>query len=379
MKEKNLIFLFRKKKFMINEIQQQLITIVKNKLHGLELLDNNTSQELLILAQKHSLAHLIGGDKAKNIRGKQTAKIMMQEYELTTVIANCEKQGIYILPVKGICTRKRYKDEYIRSMGDMDILYRVNQNEQLKEIMNSLGYEWLGESQKHDHYVKKPFVNIEMHRELVAADSDYASYYENIWERCHLKSGYSYVYEMTVEDEFIFNIVHLTEHFKSGGIGVRLIMDVYVYNHLDMDFDYVHRELRKLKLYDFFCNISMLAELWFGDDVSRSDVPNVVLELEEYVFDSGLYGNHENISALAVSGGRGKRFLRMCFPGYKGMKSAYTWLDKWPFLLPVAWVIRGFRVLFSRRNTLKGQLALLTDGEKEKGRELREFYKECGL
>lgn len=101
--------------------------------------------------------------------------------------------------------------------------------------MRTLGYENHVEGRKHDHYSMPPYVSLEVYRDLVDGDNEFYNYYRNIWIRCKPKSGFQYVYEMSLEDEYIFNFVHLVEHFKNGGIGLRFLVDVYVYECLDID------------------------------------------------------------------------------------------------------------------------------------------------
>lgn len=261
-------------------------------------------------------------------------------------------------------------------MGDIDLLYNPEQQKSMQSCMKSLGYQWQGENQKHDHYLRPPSIDVEMHRELLVADSEYAWYYKDIWKRCRSQPGYRYVFEMSLEDEFIFNIVHLTEHFKCGGIGIRLIMDVFVYNHLNMNYDYVRSELKKLDLLAFYNNLSALAEKWFG---TQKEVSPVILELEQYVLDSNLYGKQENLAAISVAESRWNFLLKTCFPNFRRMKSAYLWLEKFPMLLPIAWIMRGWRVVFRRKETLAFQFNVFQHGDSRQGKELREFYRRCGL
>lgn len=288
-----------------------------------------------------------------------------------------EENGIYNLVVKGAKTKKRYSDEILRSMGDIDILYKPSQHKKVYDLMmNSLNYEDFQEGRKNDTYTKNKYIIVEAHRQLVSTESEYTDYLEKVWDRAVPCKDCKYTYEMTLEDEFIYNIIHLAEHFKKGGIGIRFIMDIWVYNQLELNREYLKNELAKLQLYDFYLTVSQLAECWFGNGESTE----LLDRLSEFICSSGVFGNHENASALAVDdGGKLVTLIKVCFPSYKEMASMFLWLKKYPFLLPIAWIIRVFRSLTKRKGNVKVQLNMIKDGSTEKGKEIKEFYKDCGL
>ncbi len=286
-----------------------------------------------------------------------------------------EKNGIYNLVVKGAVTKRRYPDEVMRSMGDIDLLYKPEQHHVFKALMLSLGYGDYQEGRKNDTYSRPPYITVEAHRELVESGSKYADYYQNIWNMAHPKEGMKYTYEMTLEDEMIFNVVHLSEHFKEGGAGIRFIMDVYVYSRIVLDRDYVEQELKKLGLNEFYQNINALANHWFADGESSE----LTEKLADFIMAGGVFGDSENAAALAVEEGRARRFFKVCFPNYESMKSMYPWLKGKRALLPYAWVLRGVGAVRHRKNNIQAQINWMKTGNAVKAKELREFYTECGL
>ena len=286
-----------------------------------------------------------------------------------------EKNGIYNLAVKGAVTKRRYPDEVMRSMGDIDLLYKPEQHHVFKTLMLSLGYGDYQEGRKNDTYSRPPFVTVEAHRELVESGSEYSDYYKNIWNMARPKSGMEYTFEMSVEDELVFNIVHLAEHFKEGGAGIRFIIDVYVYSRIDMDKEYVDQELNKLGLIEFYHNILTLANYWFADGESSE----LTEKLAAFIMAGGIFGDSDNAAALAVEEGRARRFFKVCFPDYGSMKSMYPWLEGKGILLPYAWGLRGIRALRHRKSNVEIQIYRLRSGNTDKGKEIRRFYTECGL
>ena len=250
-------------------------------------------------------------------------------------------------------------------------------------MLLEMGYGDFESALKHDHYTKPPFISLEMHRSLVPAERDTGLYYENIWDRVEPKHGYQYVYEMSKEEQYIFTMVHLAEHFKDGGVGIRFIMDVYVYNQrLKLNKAYINEEFRKLGLLEFAANVEKLAYYWFGEEdvrIAQSE-KELLEELGEFIIGNGTYGRADHSKALALEAG-GKRgyFRRVVFPELKSMETAFPWLKGRRFLLPVAWAVRIVRVVVFRRKNLRLGLDTIRNGDTEHGAYLKMFYKKCGL
>jgi hypothetical protein len=66
-------------------------------------------------------------------------------------------------------------------------------------------------------------------------------YYDDIWTKVSKREGYNYSYCLSDEDFYIYMIYHCAKHFKSGGLGIRMLMDVYVYlnSHQNLDREYI--------------------------------------------------------------------------------------------------------------------------------------------
>lgn len=381
--------------FLLNVIKH----LLNNKAKVLEIPDEQLDWERLMkFAKRHSILNLVyygaealpekhrPDDAIYQYLHKQAMAEIVKNYNqleaAKEILEYFEQQGIYVLAVKGVCTKHHYPQSDMRTMGDIDLLYRDSQHAEVKEAMQQLGYEGFEEGRKHDHYFRKPFIGVEMHRELVASDSIYNAYYQDVWNRVQPKENCQYVQEMSREDEYIYTIVHLVEHFKNGGIGMRFIMDIYVYNQMkDMDWDYLEETLKQLELWEFFRNLSALAQKWFGTEIKVENVDEHMLEkMEEYIIKNGTYGTRENIAAISITeAGRIKFLLKAFFPNLKNMQSMFPWLKKYPILLPFAWCVRGVRSVLFRRNNIRTQLNKYKDGDSEYGRNLKIFYKQCGL
>ena len=163
---------------------------------------------LVRFAKRHSLAHLLyyGVEQLPlAYRPSEEECRVLYQYAMQEVVRSCnqleameeifrafEKEGLYVLAVKGVCTKQRYVKAELRSMGDIDILCRGSQQDKVRETLIGLEYKYEAEGRKHDHYHRKPYINLEMHRELVATDSEYGTYYEDVWEKAKTHEGFQY-------------------------------------------------------------------------------------------------------------------------------------------------------------------------------------------
>ena len=121
--------------------------------------------------------------------------------------------------------------------------------------------------------------------------------------------------------------------------------------------------------------------MWFGKEENKDEENNDVIDkLTSYIITNGTFGTSKNAAAVVVAKNGRNRFLwRAIFPNYRNMKSMFPWLDKWPILLPYAWLLRGVRSISSRRQNIAEQLNKYRNGDKEYGKELQQFFEMCGL
>jgi hypothetical protein len=234
---------------MDGKMEETLIAYIRAFLHN-ENVEFPITPEVVALAKKHQVQNFLWLTSSNPDEKKQlhmsVAASMAQEYSADELLTCFEEQGLYVMPLKGICTRKRYPDVFLRTMSDLDILCKMEQAKEVHLAMQSLGYKNHVEGRKHDSYSRPPYVHVEVHRDMVDGESPYWDYYRDIWERCSPRAGFQYVYEMSTEDEYIFNLVHLAGHFRNGGISLRFLVDVYIYEQQKIDRGYIAGSSRNL-------------------------------------------------------------------------------------------------------------------------------------
>lgn len=282
--------------------------------------------------------------------------------ELERIYNAFEENGIDYMPLKGCKMKALYPKPELRNMGDADILIRTEQYDKIRSVMQSLQFTE-GEETVHELVWKSDALYLELHKHLIPSyNRDFYGYFGEGWARAKLLRGTQYT--MTPEDEFIFLFTHFAKHYRDGGIGCRHVVDLWVFlrSHPELDLDYIHTELKKLQLLDFYRNIRRLISTWFEDQESDSRTDF----LTEFIFASGSFGQIENrVLSRAVRdanhsvlGFSGKLLYlwQTAFPGIKILREKYTILKKHPYMLPLVWLIRPFhKVLFEWRSLRQQQ------------------------
>ena len=383
-----------------------LIQIIKYLLNSAEAPDKIPTppkavdwEQLIKIAERHSLGSLlyhVMSEIPEDLRPKEDLVNHMrwsamnaaitdikQRAEKRELIRQFEKHQLYCMPVKGSDTKEYYLKTEWRTMGDLDILYKAEQHNEVKTLLHELGYSNFESGLKHDHYTKPPFIAIEMHRGLVAANTMAETYYEDVWEKAVQRDGCEYIYQMKLEELYIYTMIHLLEHFQNGGVGIRFVMDIYVLGkQKEMEREYVDKAFDLLGISKFAYHIEQLAERWFGEaDTSLEERTKEILdELENFIIQNGTYGSSAHAQNAAVEReGRVGYMKRMVFPNYNSMQTLYPWLKGKPYLLPMAWGIRIVRTILFRKDSIQVGMNTLKYGDSEQGKELLEFYKRCGL
>lgn len=321
----------------------------------------------------------------RNARNKCLAREARQELEVELILAALEEKQIKYMPLKGYIIKNLYPQPDMRLMSDVDILVKADQLQKAGETMLSLGYTAEHIGGNHDVYYKRPVMNIELHRALIAENnSRLHAYFGSGWQRTRLVNGSSYRYELCREDFYIYLLGHMAKHYRGGGTGIRSVMDVWVHNRHykdQMDWSYINTELEKAGLLAFAKSMKKLSEQWFNEEADQE----MDQEMTAYILANGTYGTTRNAAMNKFIQGKkeGDSFtlakvkyaLRIFFPDIHHMTILFPFLQKSPFLLPLCWALRGIRTLIFRRENIRlnlGSIFTITKSSVEKMNNLQQ-------
>jgi hypothetical protein len=306
----------------------------------------SVSDELLSYA-KNNLNHWIYIDTA-------------MKYEIENLLKCFDKEQIYNLPMKGYFLKNDYPNPFDRSIADYDILFDINDIDSIKNIFKQNGYKFKKNDDQQYHFVKAPFMYIEMHRSLLKKDNKNYSLLENQLEKAKVRDGYSYSKEMTLEDYYIYMLLHSAKHFSQGGIGIRMIADEYVFykKYSDqLNQKYLSEQFEKLGITLFEKKLRDISLKWFskGSEVKNFD------DVEEYILlsmtlgrvDVAVMSEMERRRVNTETGRKKSRFVNFIsslFPNKTYMANKYSFVEKMPILLPYSWACMWCRRIFIDRN-----------------------------
>lgn len=270
-------------------------------------------------------------------KGKIVRKAAILNTERAAVQEALEEAGVWYVPLKGCVLQALYPKLGMRQMADVDILIDDGRCDDVRRIMERLGFstESFGRTH-HDIYHKASLCSFEMHRMLFAPGSELYGYYCDLTARYRTDGRCRF----SDEDLYVYMIAHERKHYQAGGTGLRSLLDTYLYCRRKgetLDRAYIGGELEKLGLADFErANRKLSLRLFGGGTLTDADEAML-----DYVLSSGAYGSAEHLAEnrIAKKGRAGYLFSRIFLPR-RDMQKLYPVLERRPILLPLCWVRR---------------------------------------
>ncbi len=297
--------------------------------------------------------------KQKSIR-----KNLLLDTERASILSFMEQNGIWYMPLKGVILKDMYPKIGLRQMADNDILFDESYRERVRDWFAERGYEVEAYGKgNHDVYLKAPIYNYEMHVSLYGEShsEQWQDYYRAVKSRLVKNGDNGYGYHFTDEDFYIYFLTHGFKHFDGSGTGLRFLLDLYVYlnkKHETLDMAYIENELKILGIVDFERNCRELVFEVFSD-VNTFEFQGLTPEKQElltYFITSGTYGTIEqSVEKAMKKQGRLKYLLSRFFPGTSVLKLYNPIFRHW-WLLPLGWIYRAFKIIFSRPERVKKEL-----------------------
>lgn len=294
------------------------------------------------------------------------------------IIDELTSEGIELLPVKGCWVKELYPEIDYRQMSDLDMLIRKEDCDKIHAKMLELGYsvnEEIGRA-IHISYMKKPYMEVELHKRLLPWDDPHHKYYDNIWEKAVAVAENAHLYQLKAEDEYIYYILHMYRHVVDAGVGIRMFLDSVVYRNAypDMDRDYLKKELKELDVWKFTQQVETLADCWF---LTGEEIPSELLSLAENALTDGIYGTEERMIQKRMETLEKKYknplirtiayWSSRIFLSREEMECWYPWLENLPWLLPVCWCMRLIEAVLKKPKTLLRQMKMTHKEGKKHG------------
>lgn len=349
--------------------------------------------DMMSIAKKHDLAHLLSvafringfnaGDLSNNTSEIQAVyRIAQQSYALEKLTKALEKAKIPFIPLKGSVIRQYYREEWLRTSCDIDVLVHESDVEQATNVLiGDCGCTVDGKG-SHDVSLFSPGkVHIELHYDLVEDGRANKSreVLNEVWEHSKPHDNFNYWHEMSDEMFYFYHIAHMAKHFEIGGCGIRPFIDLWILDNIELKNQLKRDELlRRGDLYTFAEVARSLYKVWF----EGNEHTQITKQMEEYILCGGVYGSIDNrvLVQQRKKGGRLKYALSRIFIPYKSIKFVYPILQKHRWLTPFMEVYRWFNILFDgRAKKAMHEFSYNKNVSNDNAIKIQEFLNDIGL
>lgn len=243
----------------------------------------------------------------KKMRLNSMRRNILFDKERNAITDFLEQNGIWYLPLKGAVIKEMYPNPEMREMNDNDILIDQNGRDKAKEFMIERGYSLkpndkgeFDDKGNSDEYVKDPFFYFELHKYLIEerySPKQY-DYFLSIKDRLIKDTDQKYGYHMSDEDFYLYMICHAHKHFSRNGMGIRFLMDEYVFlkeKGETLDNEYINEKIREFGLEQFDADLRKVSKMAFDLDhyYSEENLSDSEKALYDSCLGAGIFGNVE--------------------------------------------------------------------------------------
>lgn len=293
------------------------------------------------------------------------------------------------MPVKGWYVRTLYPVPELRTFGDIDILINKQDRQKTDEIFTENGYS-IKENWEPTYSYDKGASRCEVHTELMDSDlgkgEQVISYFSNALKTAEKDVGERFSPQKDLH--LIYLICHLAKHLYKGGAGIRMYMDIALFlkaNGGTLDFEKIYEDSKKLHLDLFFKTVIWACSEWFEIDLpfEINDIkPGSLDALKKYTFGADLFGKTRDKAIISLrndeAGSKGNVLKDTLFPNAKKIEERYKFIKGRKYLLPIAWVARGFTNLKEIPQKLK-YVKKVSNADMDLVSEYNEFISKFGL
>ncbi len=334
------------------------------------------ARAVLRLAYNHKLWHMIlsamprglipgGIDRRSELFRRVAAQVTVTSafIELWSAMADA---GFHPIVVKGIICRTLYPRPELRPSSDEDLYIPAAEFEDCCLFLQSRGI--VPDKTPFSDYGEVGFrgeggIFIELHRDLFEGDSfdtlgDFFSF-DSIEPEFYPTHYGVPVTSMSPHDHFLYLLLHAYKHFVHSGFGIRQVCDIGIWAREygeRIDWSLLSEQCDRAGIRKFVTAVLGIARHVL--DISFECSEDFACDAEycapmlKDILCGGIYGSADadrvhsstmTLNAVNTSGSKGKpSVLRSVFPSRRSLEGRYTYLKKYPILLPAAWCARIF-------------------------------------
>lgn len=380
---------------MLSQEQKCFIQFISDYLQGEEsvCLSNINWQDIKNYAKKHQVNGILFSqcnqfmddcvkDQMFNYYAIELCRYSQRVALYQMISDKFSAEKIKFFSVKGLNVSKYYPMSQHRTMGDCDLMVAAKDLKRADKAMKEMNFSYCQTPDFESVYEKNGLV-FEIHYHLlydeIANKKEDRLFGDDVWKHTTAQQNSA---EQIIDESFhfIFLLLHLKKHLIHKGVGFRQFIDIYVTaKKAQLDWDYINSELHNLDLFKFAQVCGALTVKWFApNEQSNSPYGFKLAEIDDTfyeivtqkIFDSGIFGNCDESNKyntmLQKQINKEKYSVLQClaekiqvvFPKYNDIRfsAKYSFVDRKPWLLPVAWIYRIILVISGK--TSRSQLTI---------------------
>lgn len=297
-----------------------------------------------------------------------TVKQAQRMADFLLLLRALEEHGLKPAVIKGIVCRSLYPVPELRPSTDEDLLIDPEEYQGYRKVLQENGF--CTNRDEDDYEVMFVAADrdlaLELHKSLFPEESeaygDCGRFFEGALARAEDRTiGGVTVRTLSPTDHLLFLICHAYKHFLHGGVGIRQICDLGMMAEKDggrTDWKKIRSACEELHIETFAAALFRITErhLGFAMPEAFADFTVDESDLLADCLSGGLYGvldidrAHSSTMTLEAVGAerrsrRRRGVLHSVFLPLSAMRGHFPYLNKYPWLLPVAWIQRIWRYL----------------------------------
>ena len=292
-----------------------------------------------------------------------------------------QQAGLHPLVMKGLACRVLYPSPDSRPSSDEDLLVSPEEFSQAADFLKTQGFETTEKNVDIDRefeigFIRRDGLYLELHKSPFSPQSsalgEFNAFFTEATDeaRCLTVEGKE-ISVMAPHDHMLYMLLHAYKHLIYSGFGVRQVCDIILWAEqygTEIDWKLLKRQCEQVRAWKFTLCLFGIAQEYLEFRPEKAAIPLEFLEEEvPYqdllmdLLEGGVYGGKDQtrkhsstVTLRTVESereGRSYTILQTLFPEHKELAGRYSYLKRYPILLPVAW---GQRLLGYGKEVLQG-------------------------
>lgn len=294
-------------------------------------------------------------------------------YHQQMITGEFRREEIPVAVLKGAAAAVYYPNPEYRCMGDIDLIVAPDDFDHAAAILKRLGYEPLeAHNERHESFDRSG-IHVELHHYFSTLHVEKHARYldQRIWNalrQAEYRRVEQYCFpQLPVVENGLVLLQHICQHLETG-LGLRQIIDWMLYVKAELTDELWENEFeeaaKEIGLSKLAIVTTRMCQMYLGLTKERTWCKNadsnLCRELMEYVICHGNFGRKDRFGSIAVpiinSFRNPMAFFRMA---QKSGRLNWKALEKYPWLIPFAWIYQLCRWLRKGIRTKKNNRAIL--------------------